>query len=711
MVRKALAAFAMLALLGLAACGQSQEPPPKPVVVQWPKDIPVSTGPNAVVTPVTDPIMAVMPDINFQPLFVDFLTPRIGWLAGNLQGTVHGILLHTTDGGRTWTSSRMLAGEYDALSFISPTDGWATIATNCNPVGCKSTDVIRTSDEGSVWRAAKALSGEPVPHGLATFGPDVVAITQTSVAVSPDGGATWSVHQLPSGLTVQSAAFTSPQDGYVSGTATCAPGLSTSCAVLAYRTTDGGASWSEVFTEHVASGAFAASTVAAFGTDAVWLHVSAPGDTLLRSADGGATWTNLGAALSATALNVNQMRFTTPSTGYAALGVIWENGGPPVPNGALMVTRDGGKTWTDLSPVRSMTFWSAESLSIDASGGVWVANSGGGSEDVFLAHLASRGGKWAQAFPALTPCVAVSFVSPEVGFGIGLPIDPNAVLATRNGGLTWHIVGTMPRQDWPESVRFTSRTTGYVAALNGRRTGGNSVGWDLLRTTDGGKTWHVEKAMSLSYSRAQRPVVQSPALFVESGTTFLETDASPKTAFDTSLDGGATFRREVWNDPDTWGRPAPALLSPDVGFDVVMTPQDNASVGTYVPHVQATNDGGRTFRTLVNLTQGSQILGMSASSRSVWLLVVTAGAAAPAIDTIWHSADAGASWVVMPLSFPGRPAWEDQLAAPSWLPILQLDTFGVDVDALSVKDAWLLTSQGLLRTTDGGKTWTPLNRS
>jgi hypothetical protein len=72
-------------------------------------------------------------------LFVTFITPQLGWTAGD-----HGTILHTEDGGGSWQQqSSGTTANLTSVTFVTPQLGWA--------VGEHGT-ILHTEDGGGTWQ-------------------------------------------------------------------------------------------------------------------------------------------------------------------------------------------------------------------------------------------------------------------------------------------------------------------------------------------------------------------------------------------------------------------------------------------------------------------------------------------------------------------------------------------------------------------------------
>lgn len=276
-----------------------------------------------------------------------------------------------------------------------------------------------------------------------------------------------------------------------------------------------------------------------------------------HTADGGESWEMLS---SQSEVFFRSVVFVSPTLGW--IGDL--NGfNSPEPQRALWETRDGGRTWTNITdrvvgpePVGLCGMFSVDAETIYGVGrwsgpAVFVRTDDGGAtwESVDLAPLA-------------TGAVDVHFFDRDrglIGAGRGVGNSPEeqqasrtVVLATEDGGRTWEerFVGSA-EGSWAWKMSFPSPDVGYVA------TQGPSAGGIVLKTEDGGRTWSeivVPGApdggfWGLGFATPERGWVG-----VDGGGV-METN-----------DGGLTWTGEDWAEDQTLNRFR--MLTPDLGFAV-----------------------------------------------------------------------------------------------------------------------------------------------
>ncbi len=287
---------------------------------------------------------------------VSCATPRRCWAVGvagpNPDANGATVIAATKDGGVTWKAQEVAGGSTPQLSGVScPT------ATDCMAVGSNGASlpgsgvVITTSDAGATWSAAASPPNALVVSSVTCASPSdctviVSAGTSTWSAHSSDFGQTWQQEgNLPSGFLPENdvtcmAGGTCIDAGYVPTSNGHGQGA---VAVSA----DGGQTWT---TATVPSGlgvlqstaCLSASVCLAAGTTATTVSdvVPAKGE-LLRSVDGGHTWEP-----STRALPVEDVYgLACPSAQQCAMvGTEWF-GLPEVGVGAVGQTTDAGVTF------------------------------------------------------------------------------------------------------------------------------------------------------------------------------------------------------------------------------------------------------------------------------------------------------------------------------------------------------------------------------
>ena len=314
------------------------------------------------------------------PVSVRFPDPRDGWVAGG------GVILHTADGGSTWTVQHRGSGAVLGLSFSDAHDGWALTAQG---------PPLRTSDGGATWAPQAAPEGNPV----AMDGEWVVSATGGLWRV---GGAAPKPVSAPG--PVQAVHFADGAHGWIGVDGRL------------YGTSDGGAHWTQQldatagtmpeFAGGAAQLVFPAAGVGWALFSAGSGHASQKSYALYRTDDGGVHWRQA----------LANRFFSNADQGSAPIGP----GGYPMalaapdpsdaylavysPAGAwveVTATHDGGQTWgvlaMDTRPAVRGAFAGVGLAFTDARHG-WLAADLVPGGQLTVWSTADAGATWAQRY-------------------------------------------------------------------------------------------------------------------------------------------------------------------------------------------------------------------------------------------------------------------------------------------------------------------------
>ncbi len=354
---------------------------------------------------------------------------------------------------------------------------------------------------------------------------------------------------------------------------------------------------------------------------------------------------------------------------------------------AALATPPAGCTGVPTFPATQPFSGNAALTFANASDG-WVvgtelAGSGSCSSAVpSIAATVDGGATWApEALPVGTPGLgAIAATSPADAWAAGSVGAPAAALSTTDGGASW----TLHRLSLAGGTRVTGiATAGPTLAWVASETAGGSVG--ISSTTDAGQTWQADELPGLGTSTLNGLAVEGPANgWAVGGTTPpgstgpaiglvlattdggqrwteepLPTGTGPLTAVSfvsrsigwaagtatgaarpvllSTTDGGRTWTTE----PLAAATPAATQLdavhfaNPDDGWLAGGVPNGS---GTESPLVEATTDGGRSWRLVTEGLPGVGALdGVAASSGTVaWATGVDTGVLATTDGTSWH---------------------------------------------------------------------------
>ena len=236
---------------------------------------------------------------------LSFATTQVGW------ATVEQSILHTTDGGRSWTGQVSVRHEkLFAVQALSARQAWVAERTN---------SLLHTVDGGRHWTAVHVAGGAyltMVAFKGARYGWAAGATNAGSIVHTTDGGRHWAV-QLSVGR-VTGLSFADRHNGWA-----IADGQT-------YRTTDGGGVWQlqanapdSTWVDDLTAGTAFIGAPAGFTTGG-----------LSATTDGGATWQPGVSAAGGYYGDLSALQFSDAQHGWAVGG-----------GGEILATANGGATW------------------------------------------------------------------------------------------------------------------------------------------------------------------------------------------------------------------------------------------------------------------------------------------------------------------------------------------------------------------------------
>jgi photosystem II stability/assembly factor-like uncharacterized protein len=400
---------------------------------------------------------------------IDFLDADHGMACG-----ADGTLLATADGGATWVAAarpapglwfhkvRMLGEPGSAL--LAASDGiWRTrdggahlerVLSHALPflnLEAAGSATAYAADFGSLWRTRNggvtwdSVFVTSVISDVQAFSPDSVFVYGPSGlrGKTRDGGATWDIGFDWESRDMLSARFTEGSIGYGAGN-----------NGNLFATRDGGLSW----TPFRSGGVPLLRGEPRFFDGKIGYALGAAG--LLRSGDGGLGWAPDPNAIAA--LAVNAICVAGSLTAYGAGNA-----------GALVKTRDAGRTWERLS---AGTDRNLASLSFPRPDTGWAVTKGAYG---LILKTVDGGRHWqAQGNPTASPLTLIRFLDTRRGFALA---SPDQLLSTHNGGQDW----TLTSMRWPHApdwLEFPEASVGYARGLS-------DSGSVLLKSVNGGASW------------------------------------------------------------------------------------------------------------------------------------------------------------------------------------------------------------------------------
>jgi len=280
---------------------------------------------------------------NYESMGTQYSQPRISrlcyvdgsiWLAGTFNGA---LILRSTDDGSTWTSLGKLgnAGNVNVNLFLKTPDN-SVFAFNSTEAG-----IYKSTDYGLTWNLNHASFGNNTYFSgcINSAGTIFVGCNSSHLIRSYDNGQSW-------------------VDGSSFGTETGTYGLCylDNSIMLAttyptgnlYRSIDDGSTWS--FTTLLASAA-SLTNIVYCGNGVVLISGSSTG--IFRSTDYGLTWTTTGNLYGLTRIY---------SIKYINNGVVIAGGGTATSTpGKIIKSKDYGATWQDILTIDASAVYTVES--------------------------------------------------------------------------------------------------------------------------------------------------------------------------------------------------------------------------------------------------------------------------------------------------------------------------------------------------------------
>ena len=301
-------------------------------------------------------------------------------------------------------------------------------------------------------------------------------------------------------------------------------------------TADGGRTWQDATPAPLASpGAGAILLPATLDATTAWLAAVTPGQaaTIYRTTDGGASWTAGATFPVEFGDGGGQLLFINGSDGWLEL----LTAGNGTPDGQLFRTQDGGQTWTWIGRTGPATqgnlpFGGALSFRNATTG--WLTGGPRASGDAFhvwLFRTGDGGQTWAQQalpLPLGRSADTVSLSPPRFFGSSGVMLAqfsgaaPAAATAftTADGGSTWSLTALVP---------VAGARMSFADPLHGWMAGSGPTGAQVLYgTSDGGIHWTV-----------LRPAPAEQIDFISASTGWA---VGPGSLFQT-VNGGVTWTR------------------------------------------------------------------------------------------------------------------------------------------------------------------------
>lgn len=260
------------------------------------------------------------------------------WIPSEGQGSGSSTILHTTDGGRTWTPKldfirQHVAEEELPFFFIDSKRGWISWFGDDDA----QDHLIRTLDGGATWQPLSAPLLGKISH-LRFFDEKLGYAVEASLdshsffAITRDGGLSWSRNNLPLKY-IRHMFFLTPEVGWLIG-------KSDELNLCVLTTISGGLKWDKWELGGHQRGN--PRDFFAVNSQNAWLVLwhADHGSTMLRTRDGGATWIqHPNGSFRGTNNYLSVIRFISEKIGFAFYEDTKQN------KAHVLYTMDGGESW------------------------------------------------------------------------------------------------------------------------------------------------------------------------------------------------------------------------------------------------------------------------------------------------------------------------------------------------------------------------------
>lgn len=289
------------------------------------------------------------------------------------------------------------------------------------------------------------------------------------------------------------------------------------------------------------------------------------------------------------------------------------------------------------------------------------------------------------------------------------------VLETNDGGKTWSVIQT-PTDRALYNIRFADEKNGWIVGQAGL----------VLNTTDGGKTWSEQPTGTDKYLFAVYPLSATHVFAIGDESILLE-----------STDGGKTWTtRKVAQSQKGITEDIALAMKDPVFYDIEFADEKNGWIVGEFGTIHHTADGGQTWNPQQESLLGDEIVDVLDLPTFFGIHFVNAqeGIAAGLEGRIARTHDGGATWafdtidtkyplddpLYSPFLFPDGKGWAIGAGGEvitinpgeaQWqrAPLgMRLFTWLRGIDFVDHNNGWIVGGFGtILRTKDGGKTWTP----
>ena len=253
--------------------------------------------------------------INNPAVGMSFISASTGWVIGGLSGVDPGAVLYkTTNGGGVWSRQHLTPWTAGiGVQFVDANNGWAMVFSGSFPTNFTAA-IIHTTDGGTTWSTQYSSNGKLVLVSFVDSNTGLAvsdSITSSRNIICPceilrttNAGATWAtqLHDNTPGW-FEALQLVNQTDGWVVGD---------SAKIL--HTTDGGANWTPITNSGLSSSS-KGKAVFFLNQNNGWIgtSISGVGNFVLHTTNRGESWTS---NPSGTQYNVFSISFIDANNGW-----------------------------------------------------------------------------------------------------------------------------------------------------------------------------------------------------------------------------------------------------------------------------------------------------------------------------------------------------------------------------------------------------------
>ena len=418
---------------------------------------------------------------------------------------------------------------------------------------------------------------------------------------------------------------------------------------------------------------------------------------------------------------LNSMAIDSTGVIYVGTGSSGCNGYSCGRNG-IFVSSDGGGSWQPSST--GLTNVHVNSLAVSAGGEVYAGTYFGG---VFESD--DQGATWSATGPGMTANSVVDAVATDSGNTVFAGTRAGEVFRSQNGGDTWELVLSASSDSF-SSILVSQTGTVLVAGLNSYRSTDGGDSWSAIGPLSGAILWFFgETSTGAFFGSGATGVYRS----LDDGVTWSAVNgglpATPRVtsiveAASGDLIAGSTGYYRSTDGGSTWSATAPADPLRGVA-DLQRGPSGVLFAATDAGAYLSSDDGTDFSASNSGLANGIVAV----------LTVAADGTVYAGFDGgVGRSDDGGSTWAVLSEGLPGGVSallqrsngslvagtesgevFESSNAAVTWqamgstgfgTPVTSIVEVGGDLFACSGGGS---AGDGIVRSTDGGVTWSPVN--